>query len=523
MIKTLRISFSLKNTYRVNTILYSMRQIPFVKKLLPEKLFQVRGLKIFANVLAALWEVITIFAGKWIYFFTMVCGIGMLYQRFDAGAVFAHILFFLTIIGAYMNTSMLDPTRDKYYAMILMRMNARKYTLVNFGYVLLKTIIGFLPMCIFFGLQRGVPLWFCLVLPLCVAGAKIAASAGPLREYEKNGCRYQENKIRKRIWLYAALLLIPAYALPAAGIVMPLPVSMVLMLLMLAAGAVSARKILSFRYYREINQELLAKMLAQVDSLSETAKKNVEKNISTDTSITSSRTGFEYLNELFIRRHRKILWKSSLRITAISCAVMCVGLLALIFLPELKTNFNSTLLHQMPSLAFIMYAINRGTGFTQALFMNCDHSLLTYSFYKKPEFVLRLFRIRLREIIKINALPAAVIGAGLCAILYVSGGAENPVHYAVLFSSVVSMSVFFSIHYLTLYYLLQPYNAGTEIKSGTYQVCMGATYFVCWMMTRASLSTLTFGILCVVFCILYSAAACLLVYKLAPKTFRIRP
>ena len=32
MIRTFRISFSLKNTYRVNTILYSLKQIPLISK-----------------------------------------------------------------------------------------------------------------------------------------------------------------------------------------------------------------------------------------------------------------------------------------------------------------------------------------------------------------------------------------------------------------------------------------------------------------------------------------------------------
>ncbi len=36
--------------------------------------------------------------------------------------------------------------------------------------------------------------------------------------------------------------------------------------------------------------------------------------------------------------------------------------------------------------------------------------------------VLRLFRIRLREIVKINLLPALTIGVGLDAILFASGG-----------------------------------------------------------------------------------------------------
>ena len=46
--------------------------------------------------------------------------------------------------------------------------------------------------------------------------------------------------------------------------------------------------------------------------------------------------------------------------------------------------------------------------------------------------VLKLFRIRLREIMKINLLPALVIGAGLAILLYASGGTDNPLNYVVL-------------------------------------------------------------------------------------------
>ena len=152
----------------------------------------------------------------------------------------------------------------------------------------------------------------------------------------------------------------------------------------------------------------------------------------------------------------------------------------------------------LPYFAFIMYLINRGTGFTQALFMNCDHSLLTYSFYKRPGFVLRLFRIRLREIIKVNAVPALVIGCGLALILYVSGGTANPLDYVVLVVTILAMSAFFSIHYLTVYYLLQPYTAGTELKSGTYRIVMVLTYVVRgsgagWRSSPAFLSIIPSG------------------------------
>lgn len=74
MYRTLRISFSLKNTYRVNSILYAVKQIPLIKKILPDALYGVKGLKIFANVLSAAGEVLSVFLGKFLYLAIMIRG-----------------------------------------------------------------------------------------------------------------------------------------------------------------------------------------------------------------------------------------------------------------------------------------------------------------------------------------------------------------------------------------------------------------------------------------------------------------
>ena len=63
MNKTLRISFSLNNTYKVNGILYSLKQLPILKNILPQSLYGVKGLKLLANVLWAFWEIISAFLG----------------------------------------------------------------------------------------------------------------------------------------------------------------------------------------------------------------------------------------------------------------------------------------------------------------------------------------------------------------------------------------------------------------------------------------------------------------------------
>ena len=524
MNKTLKISFSLKNTYRVNSILFSLKQIPLLKRLLPATLYQVKGLKIFANILSVLWEIVSAFIGKLLYFVTMVCGIGILYKGLPENEVFLHILLFLTVIGSFMNTHLFNPTKDKYYAIILMRMDAREHTLVNYFYCILKTVIGFLPFTILFGMDRDVPLWFCLLLPFCIVGMKLLAVAITLWDYEKRGFGYNENKLSKYVWGCVALLLVITYAPLAFGFVLPAVVSMAAFLVCIPLGAMGLIKVLKFRDYRAVSQELLSGLTNQMDSAAATklVKQANEKKISADTSITSNRKGFEYLNELFIKRHRKILWNSTKKISYV-CAFIVIGILMAVYLsPDLKPEINGMVMTWLPYFVFIMYAINRGTSFTQALFMNCDHSLLTYAFYKQPNFVLRLFQIRLREIMKINAVPALVIGGGLALILFVTGGTDNPLDYIVLIVSILCMSLFFSIHYLTIYYLLQPYNAGTELKSGTYRIVLTVTYFICFALMQLRMPIMIFGIMTIVFCVLYSIIASVLVYRLAPKTFKIR-
>lgn len=522
MYKTFKISFSLKNTYRVNSILYSLKQIPLLKKLLPESLYKVTELKIFGNILSIGWEVLSTFIGKFIYLATMVAGAGILYKSVPQAQLFLHILVFLSFIGAFMHTYMFNPGRDKYYAILLMRIDARNYTLVNYGYTLLKVAIGFLPFTVLFGFFRGVPLWLCLLAPLFIVGLKATMAAVCLLYYEKTGKTTNENMPGRCKWLTAGLLLAAAYGLPAVNFTLPIAAVTVVMVIFILSGAFSLRKIRSFSAYREMYQQLLVQSMHQMDNAQQLSRQTTQKAISTKAGITSNRKGFEYLNELFIKRHQKILWSASKRIAAV-CLFLVLGVLLAFYLaPEVKEKTNEMLLSLLPYFVFIMYAINRGTGFTKALFMNCDHSLLTYSFYKQPRFILKLFQIRLREIIKINLLPALVIGAGLDALLYFSGGTDHPLDYAVLFISILCMSIFFSVHYLTIYYLLQPYNAGTEMKSGTYQLVLSATYLVCFFMMQVKMAIVLFGLMTIVFCLLYCLVACILIYRFAPQTFRLR-
>lgn len=527
MLKTLRLSLTLKNTYRVNSILYAIKQIPLIKKIIPYSIYSEGGLKVFANVLSVIWTVISTFIGKLLYFLVMIAAVSGFYNlpESEGAALFLQLLLPLTVIGAFMNSLMFDPSKDKYYAIILLNMDARRYTLANYAFNMLRLMLGFTVSALIFGLAMGLSVWECLLVPFFVAGTKMTFAALELRKYEKKGSVKGNGKTDFLKVVSMVLLLAFAYAPPAFGYILPEAVTIALMCLTVLAGALSVKKIITFNSYRAMYKELLTDALTvQMDESAQAKllKEQSRKNISADSGITSSKKGFEYLNELFIKRHKKILWRSAERITVGVLVIIAAVLLLFVYVPEAKSAVNGALMNFLPLSLFVMYILNRGTGFTQALFVNCDSSLLTYSFYKRPKFILKLFQIRLREIVKINLLPAAAIGGGLALLLYVSGGTDNPLNYGVLFVSVSALSIFFSVHYLTLYYLLQPYNSGTEIKSGTYKLAMWGTYMVCYIFLQMRFPTLIFGAATIVFCLVYCAAASLLVYRLAPKTFKIR-
>lgn len=521
MIRSFILSFRLRNAYKVNTIIYALKSIPGIRKLLKDKLYKSKVLKIIGNIISILLEIINIFLGKLLYIFLMIFSIMTIYQTNSANT-FLHIFVCLTIIGAFMNTYMFNPTKDKYYAMFIMRMDAKTYSLSNYFYAILKVIIGFLPFTIIFGKLSQVNIWICLLLPIFVAATKITVTAYHLSLYNKKGIVINENNLSKHLWILVILFLLIAYGLPALKIVIPSFILISLMLIMIIISIFAIKYILNFQNYREMYKQVLTNTNMNALNTNEVTKATVLNQITIDQEIKSKKKGFAYFNDLFVRRHSKLLLKSAKRVTFISAIIIGIVLLIITVNTELKGEVNRVILTYLPYFVFIMYLINRGEAVTRAMFMNSDHSMLTYAFYRKPTSILKLFKERLKSIILINLLPATIIGIGLALILFVSGGSENPLNYLILFISIIAMSIFFSVHHLVIYYLLQPYNIDSETKNTTYTIVNILTYVVCYYMIDLRLPTLYFGLATIIFAITYSLISLFLVYKFAPKTFKIR-
>ena len=524
MIRTFITSFKLKNTYRANSIIYSIKQFPIIRKILPNSLYKNRGLKIFANIVSILWEIISIFIGKIIYIAAMIF-MALSWYKTNSADTFIHLFTFLTFAGGVLNTYMLNPTKDKYYAIILMNIDARKYGLSNYYYQLIKLVVGFLPFTILFGMILGVPLWVQIVLPFFVLAIKLIVMNYCIYDFKKTNKASNENLPTKFVWGFVGICLLLAYGLPAINITINATIFIYLCMIAILLGMYSLVKIHNFKDYRKMYKQILTEsnVYMQEKNTGTQAMKDISlKQIELDKNYTSNKSGFAYFHDLFVKRHRKILTKAVKKQSVIILAIFLAIIIGIQINNEFRVKTNEILMVYLPYFVFIMYCINRSSSVTQAMFMNCDHSMLTYRIYRTPKVILGIFKERLKTLITINILPATLIGLGLALLLYLSGGTDNPLNYIILFVSIIAMSIFFSVHYLVMYYLLQPYNVNTEIKSSTYKAVQAITYFVCWYMIQIKLPIFSFGIAIIIFCIAYSLISLFLAYKYAPKTFKLR-
>ncbi len=522
MKETFITSLKLKSAYQVNSILYSLKQIPGIKTILPIDLYSNSGLQAVAIVINLVINFLKLFFGKLFYILVLIF-IPIFIGETDKSLTFIHIFTFLTLSGAIINTKMFNPTKDKYYAMMLLNMDAREYTLTDYYFYLLKTFLGFLPFTIIFGLIAGLPFYITLLLPLLVVSSKIIVNSFYIRRYEKKNIIPNENKLSGLGGAIAIILIAIAYLLPILGYIPSIIIYLTILATTIIGGLLSISYLNKSTSYKKIYKILLTEKNIDPKINSTTQlKETALGQIAYDSNLLSNKKGYAYFHDLFVKRHKKILNESAdLQTKIIIIIAIISGIVCLVF-NEAAEVLNSMLLTILPYFLFLMYYLNRGTTITNAMFMNCDHSMLTFRFYRTPKVILGIFKERLKTMIKVNLKPSLCIAISLPVLLFISGGTDNYLNYPLLFISIIAMSIFFSVHYLVMYYLLQPYNSATEVKSSTYSIVQGATYFVCYTIIDFSLPNIIFGTLLTIFCIIYCIVSLFIAYKYAPKTFKLR-
>lgn len=518
MINSFLLSFKLKNTYRVNSVIYTLKHTPLIKKLFSYSLYKSKILKIFANIISALIEFCSIFLGKIAYFLFFYFTLVPLYS--NQQIAFINIFVFLTIIGGFMNTYLFNPSIDKYYAIFLMRFDSKKYTLSNYYYNLITCFVGLLPLTIIGGQIFKIPLLTSILLPIYVISVKNVFNAYSLSSYKTKNKIKNENKFVPIIILMVLLLLAVAYVPPLFGFGINNIIFYIVFIFTLIGGIYSYLYIKKFNLYTKMCKDTL-KQDEVIPNSNVIEEKIYTKQITNTIIDNTDKTGYSYFNFVFVQRHKKLLTKSTKNISIGLILFFVIATILCIIFPSKNNEVSDILKNSIPYYLFVMYFINRGQRICQTMFMNCDRSMLTYRFYREKEAILSLFRERLKTLITLNIIPGIIIAIGTVILLYITGGTTIML-YIITFLTIIAMSIFFSVHYLVLYYLLQPYSVNLDIKNPMFMSICGFTYFICYIASQVQIPTMIFGICMCIFTIVYSVLSLYLAYKYAPSGFKLK-
>lgn len=521
MINTLRMALKVDLTYAINSHIYRIKKLPILRDLLNDDVYKGQGLKKIARFISIFLSVLRLIGYRLLYFFILYF-ISDTISPNNIAATFIHIYFIFTIIGMFINNKLLIATTKKYFSIILFNMDAKEFMraslLLDLGLSCILNSIGFLVLSLFLNYS----LWECFILILFSILARIVGEAISVYFYKKTGYVFTANY--KNTLVVLGVFLIVAF-FPILKITISDIIINSVVVVFLILGIFAYRYLMNVNdyklIYKKINTEKMAMNSGEAASYARQNMvqiKNKDKNI--DQKKLVGKTGYDLFNTIFFERHREILMRSAKSYSILAFIGIVILAVLSFYNKQLFDNIHEFILNRLGWFVIIMYFINRGSIITQAMFYNCDHAMLNYNFYREPDVIVNLFKKRLSTVIKVNLLPAIVIALGCDILLYITGG-SSIINFIMIPLFIVILSVFFSVHYLVIYYLMQPYNKDLEIKSFSYTFVSLITYVVCYFLSDVQMSSLYFSMIGLIFTIVYIVISLRIVYRRAPFTFKI--
>lgn len=537
---TFRIIFQMKAAIQGNTLLYYLKRVPLIKELFSDSMYADSKLKETVSLLAVLLVQVSKLMSKGLYLLVAVVlpvvGVmkGMKLSDSRALPLMVHILFCLSCVsGPLQSSSIFSVTRQKFICVKYMKMDAGRYVRCDFFMEYALFFLYFLPFIFLLVLLAGGSAVQALLLWLTLIAFRMMGEAFQLWLFDKKGVVFSRKQVL--MWLLVALMLSAAYAplfLGAAVPTMRLLLSLPGVLAVLLLGGLSLYYCMwgYGRYGEKLPRVLDAKYIVSVQTAKsgQLAFRDVQMK---DSDLKADRPraekfrslhGYAYLNAMFFERHRRLLLKPVfIRLIAIG-ALFAAGLVGILFSKEMAAMLGEKLSQSLPLFVFIMYFLSVAEKACRAMFYNCDISLLRYGFYRNPKVILHNFRIRLLRIMGYNLLIGFALSAAVLGFMAACGLPWLTLEMLSFTGAVLLLSVFFTVHHLFLYYVLQPYTTELNVKNPLFNIINSVVYFFCFFCMRVKTASSTFTVGVLLLTGLYIAVALTLVYKYAPKTFRVK-
>lgn len=527
---------AIRTSIATNLLIFYIQKLPIVGKLVKNGIYANLELKKAISILALLltwvWGFILRFLYVGLMIYLPVAGLaGGEWSEEQRFRQFVHIFAIISFaVASVSSATVLEPKREKYIAVKLMRLSPARYMRTTLAYRYATFGIYLLPAMLLFATLLGASILEALMLTLMITLWRVLAEYGHLKLFERTGIVL----IKKTGIVWAVILIgyAAAYApllldkVPSTGDYLLLwPVVIVIA----AGGLFAALRLARYGRYREAVDAAtkredpllnIGRMVADAQKKSVESKDGDYELRPDHKDMPKHKQGHAYLNELFFLRHRSLIGGPLNKRLAIIGALGVAGvILSLLFRSQLQ-ELDWRLEMLLPFLVLTMYFMSVGESVCRAMFYNCDLSLMRYSFYRGAAY--EHFRIRLVQVAKRNLLIAAAMGLSLTAVAFAAGAADPNAELLMLWLCVIALSLFYSVHHLFMYYMFQPYSTELNVKNPLYFVVNMGVSFASGLSLIWRGPALPFTIVIVALTLLYLAAALVLVRKHGPRTFRVK-
>ena len=526
---------------QVNVLLYYVRKLPLVGEKIPYRLYGETDIKKAIGAIPVVFSVIGAFVGTFLYFLLMIKLPANWIQGFwekegifvDQKAVMVYLfLIFSFLPGSFLVSNLTEGAKKDYVLLHVMRIPAAQHYRSKMVLKGVKDTICFLVPLLWFGFGAESALFV-----VSLFFTRYIGHAGILQHYrhsEKKGKKVFWKSLGKTFLMFGIILALGygvAAAVPRLFFDRYVMAEVVVFLSFTLVGMFCFSKVWKYGGYTIFAKKMvsLKDFLEQDDAVKEARAADVQiqdKDISKEELRSrkyEEKEGYDYLNAIFFERHKRIVSRAVKSRIIIILAVGLIGAVALLFVGEqMKQKTFEAMTQMMPVMVFVMYLESTGGRICKAMFFNCDISLLKYGYYREADAILKNFKICLRKLLMLDAVPAAII-CGMILLWTLLCGEILAVWKVIpLMAGSLLLSAFFCLFHLFMYYITQPYTEEKTVKSPIFSVVNALVYFGCYLCLQIQTGSwlFTLGVLAVT--IIFIPLSYFCVFRFAPKTFKIR-
>jgi hypothetical protein len=535
MLKILSTLLTIRTSSAINLFFYYVQKLPWIGKLIKHSIYARTDLKqsaaavVFAVLL--LWS----FVSKLLYLYLLVywpVTAASEFHEHEPLVLFVHVFALISLVVAGISSAnVLEPKREKYVAVKLMRMSPKHYMHASLSYRYVVFLISYIPaLLVFVLLLQGTALQ-AIMLAVSALAWRVLCEYFHLKLYEKTGIVL----VKQVAVVWSAILAgyIAAYMpifLEKAPMVGSVLMHGLAVLAIAVPGAWAAVQLARYRHYREAVEVTTKRddpylnvrgMIADANKTGIQAKESDYAEETLRQGLYEGKEGYAYLNAIFFARHRSLVSRPVYKRLAIVAAIGIIGAIAMLVLYRIRPDFPPLELQELfPILPIAMSFLTVGETTCRAMFYHADISLTRYSFYRGAAY--EHFLIRLRKMIGQNMLIAAVLGGALTLLTFTSGGSILRLDAVLLWLSIAALAIFFTVHHLFLYYIFQPYSTDLNVKNPLYFIVSMAVSAACGFAVFFPIPPVALTIALLAITLLYAAASLASVRRYGHKTFRVK-